>query len=74
MPFRKRELKTHLPPPAQAHAQPAQAHAHAHAQLLPPLEGLPPLDAREGGGGGLVVLVTPLVKEVKFETKLPAVF
>ena len=47
------------PPPAQAHAHPA--HAQAQAQLCPP-----PLPLRyellDGGGGGLVTLVTRLVK------------
>ena len=50
---------SYLPPPAQAQAQPAQAHAQAQE---PPLR--PPREPDEGLGGGLVTLVTRLVKSV----------
>jgi hypothetical protein len=49
----------YLPPPAQAQAQPAQA----QAQAQPPLPWYPP-PLRLGGGGGLVTLVTRLVKSL----------
>src|SRR3990170_144634 len=61
-------LRHQRPPPAQAHAQPAQAQAQAHER--------PPEDAErdEGGGGGLVVRVTPEVNSVMLLTREPAVF
>src|SRR5512133_631498 len=52
------------PPPAQAQAQPAQAQAQPPPPERPPLE-------REGGGGGLVTLVTPLVKSLTLPSTLP---
>jgi len=52
--------KRYRPPPAQAQAQPAHAHAQAHPP--PPLR--PPRELDEGFGGGLVTLVTRLVKSV----------
>ena len=56
-------MTNYLPPPAQAHAQPAHAQAHAQDRP-PPLEPPPELRYVEGGGGGLVTLVTPLVNPV----------
>ena len=52
----------HRPPPAQAQAHPAQAQAHAQERPPPPYR--PPREPLEGGGGGLVTLVTRLVKSV----------
>lgn len=58
---------SYLPPPAQAQAQPAQAQAHAQDEPPPLLR--PPENVLEVGfGGGLVLLVTPLVNDVRLPT------
>jgi hypothetical protein len=55
------DVESYRPPPAQAQAQPAQAQAQAQPRLPPP-PMLRPLEV--GFGGGLVTLVTRLVKSL----------
>jgi hypothetical protein len=64
------QVSDQRPPPAQAHAQPAQAQAQAHP-LPPPREK--ELREVDGGGGGLVVFVTPLVNPTRLVTRFEAV-
>src|SRR6266545_2790350 len=56
-------LQNYLPPPAQAQAHPAHAQAQAQERPPPPPER-PAWEPAVGLGGGLVTLVTRLVKSV----------